>query len=449
MRRDNRPSKRSSFRPNLESLEARENPAVNVWLGAADSFATARYWSDGVPTPDDVLVFTATPVTVTLAGKAVLVSGSNQSLTFPTSVLSFTGIRLLNGYAGTVTFPVGISFGEYTQNSGTTAQSSGTVLSVSATFGWTGGTINNTGNAATYKLIGASGQFGEDTTTLSSGSKFVLDNGATATQSGILNILNGQGIDVLAGAALYQQQLINQQNNKPAVNADGTVLTKGEVYDKGGKLPSVKVDGGSLWVQEKGLEVTGKVPGEDWSVVVTTTAGGTVRISSGETLKVAHGLYMNCATGSVYTNWADNGPQTATIEGKFRIDDGTITLGEGRPVPNPNDVLSLVFSGLVVTENAELFGGTFKPQLNPQSSSGCDYIQANKKLDIDAAFKISPEYHVAGPPAYDTSAWPVLVSGQGFTDGTNPTNGDEDHFTMARSDGEDPLTWVVKPKRPE
>ena len=133
---------------------------------------------------------------------------------------------------------------------------------------------------------------------------------------------------------------------------------------------------------------------------------------------------------------------TATIEGKFQILDGKIELGNGMPSSESG------YTVLIVTENAELWGGTFAPFVNPLTSALRDYIQTDKKLDIDSAFTISP--HQLGNFQYViTSAWPVLGSEDGFTDLTNPTNGDPDHYTMARSEGEDPKTWVVKPKPPE
>lgn len=212
---------------------------------------------------------------------------------------------------------------------------------------------------------------------------------------------------------------------------------KGEAYSEGGKLPSVKVDGGILEVLGGGLEVTGKVTGTDWSVVVTATNGGQVWINTGETLKVAHGLQMNSQFGSINVLDVGGVSQTATIDGQFRILQGSIRLNMHAPEGDPEHN----YPNLLVTENAELWGGSFAPVINPLTSAECHFIKTNKKLDIASAFTIYPVYSGNFPP-YTAGAWPVLRSEEGFTDGINPTNGDPFDWDMYRS--EDEKNWLVK-----
>ena len=339
MSHKDRPPRRTFGLLNLEALEAREVPALNVWQGATDSFATAGYWSDGVPTSDDILVFTATPVSISRMGT---VSGSNQSLTFPsTANLSYAGIRLLNSYAGTVTFPANISFGEYTQNSGTTAQASGTTLSVTGTFGWVGGQINaSSGNSATYKLLGvANGQIGEDSTTLSLGSTLVLASGATAVQAGTVTLLNDADVHVKQDSELDQWR-INVGGTGPKILGDGTIyLDSGRMYSDGGEVPAVKIEDGTLIVKQDGMKVTKKVAKTDWGVVMD---GGVINIKNGSTLQVTEGVRV--VSGDVLTTGAPSPTlQIATIDGKFRMLDGTIRLGTG----NNTCYSTLIVTGLV------------------------------------------------------------------------------------------------------
>ena len=153
-------------------------PAVNVWIGASDSFNTAANWTDGVPTADDTLVFTGpTSPPPGPPGPPLPPQYSNHNVNFPTtSNLSFSAIEIKDGYSGSIYFPANISFGGYTQTTGATEQNFDTTLTVTSTFNWTGGVVNNSSNTATYKLAGVPlGEIGTDDTTLSSGSKIVLD----------------------------------------------------------------------------------------------------------------------------------------------------------------------------------------------------------------------------------------------------------------------------------
>ncbi|MEO2090892.1 MAG: hypothetical protein ABGY75_15540 [Gemmataceae bacterium] len=427
----------------MEALDRRDNPATNYWQNVDSNYYNPANWSDGVPTSDDVLVFSpssAPPIPGSPPPPPV-----STGTTFPNTTSSFAGIKFENGYAGTVTFPADVSFNYYYQDCGATVQAANTTLTAITTFIWTGGAVNNSANTATYQLNGISaGQIGTDTTTLSSGSKFVLQKYGTVTvnsvvrQSGIVNLTNDRGVDVLEDCTLILQQVNFQMppgGNKPAMNA--MVLTKGKTYSDGGKLSSVKVDGGSLWLRKGGLEVTDKVPGTDWSVVMTPTGSPTVSINNRETLKVAHGFQMNCDDVALVTNIVAEGPQTATIEGKFRILAGEIILGAGKTGTELVD-----YAGLIVTEDAELWGGKFSPVINPYTGSECEYIETKKKLNIESAFTVYP-WHFQFPNVQEPyhGDWHVLRSALGFTDGTNPTNGDPDNWDMYRSVNE--LDWVV------
>ncbi len=380
-----------------------------------------------MPTADDILLFSGmvpATVTETLPGGEGPPSPpppspppppySNTSVTFPSTgnanyLSSYAGIRILNGYGGTVTFPTDQGFGVYTQNSGATSQAEDTAITVTSAFGWIGGAINTSSNAATMELHGA-GQIGEDFTSLSSGSKFVFESGADVTQAGILTILNGVGIDVLDGGIFRQQQLINQVNNKPEVKAEGKVLAKGEIYDNGGKLPSVLIEGGTLWVKKGGLEVTGKIPGSVWGVKLNT-ATSKLYITNDGALTAAEDVLMN--DGYLRTFTAPGGPpQVASIIGTLHVTGGRIELG------NSIDQEVASFSTLHVTKTLLLTGGSFWPKVDGADTGHRDIIQTGKTITTDSAFKVEGTVS-SSPNQAAGKTWYVLLAEEGFTNTTD------------------------------
>lgn len=420
----------------------REVPAVNTWTGSGDDFSNAAYWTDGVPTSDDILVFTGpvSPPPVSPPPGFPPVPPvppppfSHASVTFPsTADLSYAGIRLLNSYGGTVTFPFNVSFGEWTQNSGATSQYADTVVSVSNTFGWVGGAINTSTNAATMKLKGVlMGQIGEDTTSLSSGSKIVLDKnvGGIASyvqQTGVLQLLNDSDLDILGDCTLVQRQILADPPPIAGFEIDGTgnVKVSGRFLSEGGKVPSVKVEpSGVLDVERKfgkgGLTVTGKVPGSDWGVV----SRGLITMRNGETLTATHGVAVT--HGSFYIFSAFQIAQVATIDGRFSFEGDEIRLGlqnfleDGTNLGHSNTTLK-------VTKRTDLLIGDFKPKLDVNDTEARDFIKTDKEFNCEPEFFIKPE---AAAPAAGTL---VLVSQDGFLSSNNPSNGDSTNFTMART----------------
>lgn len=417
-----------------------------MWLGATDNFANAAYWSDGIPTADDVLLFSPSAMQV---DRWTTVTGTNTNCTFPqvgdaNYLSSYAGIHVINGYSGTITFPANVSFGDYFQTCGATAQTAGKTLTVTSQLFWTGGAVNNTSNLATYTLDGVvSGQIGTDDTTLSSGSEFVLDGSTTVTQSGTLNLGNDADIEVKVNALFIQRRITLSSPKDPKINGyentdSGGVMVWGRYLSEKGKVKYVRVEAGRILDVEVnstnqygGLKVTGKPLAGNWSV----TSKGKIFIRNGQTLKAEHGVYV--MQGDLYSYTAPApAQQIATIDGRLRFEGDEIKLGLANTAPDTS-VQTNAFSTLLVTKKAELWGGTFQPKLNENNVTERDNIETQDKFSI-SEFTILPQ---SVAPVMPTK---VLVSFLGFVDTTEPINGSPLVYDMGFS----PLSidWEVKKK---
>lgn len=175
---DDAPPPPCSARLRMMELERRDNPALNVWLGTTDSFTTASYWSDGVPTPDDILVFRG-PIN-TSTNPPLPQSGSNTSVTFvsipppvPYAPDTYAGVRIIDDYSGTLTIPFDIKFGEYTQTSGNTS-TPGKNVTIDGSFSWKGGHLNTSSTAGEYRIAVPLGVMDPNGGSVSSGSTIRL-----------------------------------------------------------------------------------------------------------------------------------------------------------------------------------------------------------------------------------------------------------------------------------
>lgn len=444
------PPRRSLLRP-LEWLEVREVPADNIWRSLGTDFNDAGNWSDGVPTPDDVLIFQPRlNVGGGLPGEPPPPPVST-SVTFPNEVLSFAGIQINSDYTGTITFQKTIWFGKYLQAGGTVnqeasnpADSPNLTVVVSAEIMWTGGAINGPG---TYSLHGADGRIGLDNTTLTSGATFELlsfpvqpfdptagMNDAFVEQSGTLNL--GGPITVSGGSHLTQRR-INPAGARPVIGSQEglgghpgiILLNTGGFVTYGGAVPSVFMNGGGVMnVNEGGLEVTGYVPGM-YGVRMSGTAKTTIQ--NGQTLKAAYGVWME--NGTLQTRFHLPAHQRAVIDGVFRMDGGTVQLGV-----NP-DQGHVGYSELIVKGMAKLHGGTFKTKLDPANKDNRDAIITDDKLDTRGAFTVLPLNDGAAEGAK------VLVSELGFTaESVDPDNPNDTRWEMERA--QDGKHWLVKKK---
>lgn len=405
-------------------------PAVNIWIGDSDAFNHAPYWTDGIPTSDDILVFTGPtsppppPPGMPPPPPVPPPPYSNADVSFPTTAdLSFAGIRYENGYSGATYFPANISFGSYTQDTGTTEQAADKTLTVTSAFCWTGGDINATTNTATYKLAGVLGaQFGIDTSTLSSGSKIVLDKnvgniGTSATQHGVLNVVGT--FEVLENCLLEVRQLIDQPGNKPKNLPTAGLVVKGETTTQGAEFTSVKVIGAGVLDVRADIKVTDKVPGTDWGLIVDGTIDPVLVMKNFLVLEATHGVYIK--NGQFITTYNQGVTQTPEIDGAFRIDAGKIELG----VSDPVNVVG--YTTLTVTGRTYLWGtGKFHTRIDTANAGNRDAIHTKEKFNIGANFTIQPD------TVANAAFSPVLVSDEGFTDNVDPNNPDPTKWEMQR-----------------
>ncbi len=122
-----------SAKPRLEALEAWQAPAVIGWLGYTSSYIDPANWDLlRLPQAGDILDFSG-PNSGS-SNPPVPPSGSNTSTTFAQGLVypptpnapvtlpdNYYGIRIRDNYAGTLTIPFDIRFGEYTQSTGNTS----------------------------------------------------------------------------------------------------------------------------------------------------------------------------------------------------------------------------------------------------------------------------------------------------------------------------------------
>ncbi|MBA4067984.1 MAG: hypothetical protein C0501_30630, partial [Isosphaera sp.] len=153
-------------------------PANLAWMPTfGNDFGVAENWvhistglvSDDPPAQGDSLTFDGRS-----DADCVGMYGFGADPMFP----DYASFRLLSGYDGTVTLATGVSTDVFTLQSGSIAQGGSSAnLSVSSTFTWTGGVLNNTPSNATVAILGG-GQItlGGPGTTLTAGSTLAFGN---------------------------------------------------------------------------------------------------------------------------------------------------------------------------------------------------------------------------------------------------------------------------------
>lgn len=424
-------------------------PADNIWRGVTGNFNDAQNWTDGVPTSDDVLIFTSTASPGYGSGQQQPPPNSpppppaptgdpNRSVTFPsTADLSYVGIEIINGYSGTVTFPANITFWRYTQTTGATAQALATTLTVTGNLQWTGGVVNNTTSLATYRVYNpggsvVTGSIGTDTTSLSSGSNILLQAaasvygpvGVSVRQAGAVSVLNG-------GVVTVGEKCVFQMADAQAVQADGAspkseavvpvkpkndhiVVDKGKVEMFGGKdveIKSLLVKPGGEAIIKCDLKVTDKVPNQLNGVAVTE---GKLTIACTTTTTVPHGVFLD---KSVFTTVAGTGvsPETATIDGTLLVTQTTLRL------TTPTETR---FATLLVTQDATLNDGTFEATVSAQTGTKRDVIMTDKKFITSAQFKIKAieKDKLNGEGATSGRTWKVMIAKLGFGSNAVPAS---------------------------
>lgn len=402
-------------------LEAREVPATNYWQNIDTHSSNPANWSDGVPTPDDGLVFRPR---LDLAPPG---EGGDPpppppppvstGTTFPTTATQFAGIRFVSGYAGTVTLPVSITFGGCYQDCGATVQAGNTTLTAMTSFAWTGGAVNASGNAATYKLDGATGGvIGTETSSLTTGSTLTLEaNGSIGTSASFAGTTwfdNEADLKINAFCQVLQQPVA------PAVPVEKkgkhTDPTKNTVYVyEGGKYVVDQLDqcglgisilGGLLDIQSGKLTASGKVNSTNNSI---TMDHGLIQIANGQDVEVTYGLSISNGTFKTFATATDVDP-TVTITGDFTISGGGIIVLGMYP-----DNTGYKFAKLKVIMTFTFAGGEFRAAVDAADGSKRDRILA-EDIGVSVAAKIKPTVVGDASQAIGRS-WDVLVATNSLT----------------------------------
>jgi hypothetical protein len=405
LRTVNSPSARPRLR--LESLEGREVPAANYWLGGDGDFTKASNWSNGLPAASNDLYFDGSVSGMNAGfyvGPKQYPPGSNPSYyVFPSS---YAGVHIVNGYSGTLQFQSNMTFGTYEQRSGTTSNGStqGLTTTVTTSLSWTGGTINS-GQLGYFNLAsGATGTVDPDSQGVSTGSTItLLGNAATMAGSaveflaGTVNWLGGSGLVVneyataeiepqLTAAVTFVKSATNS-SGKVTINENGKVLIHldPDTPRPSGNTDTVQFDGQNMSIDNNGGtlkvydRVDAKLTGDGalnfYSVAQTA---GTTQLEAGSGFTVTHGMRYSGGkfevknlpgvtiqptaniNGSLYLrdtavlNMPDNVYGTLSISSLLDWAGGEIRMAIGKKNGNPIGDQIVVGGNVVITNTPKL-----------------------------------------------------------------------------------------------
>jgi hypothetical protein len=298
----------------VETLEAREVPAAMVWQNYSGDgdFNNPANWRDGdtldpagrIPTSGDDVIFRRG------LGSVTDCNDFNGPATG-----AYNSVSIINDYTGTVTLASGFTTGTLVMEYGAISQpTSGTDITVTSHFNWTGGTLNSSDNIANLNL-----------------------NGATFLVAGL-----GSQINVAAG---------------------------GSLTFKSGQLSSdlpLKNDGGTVTIMpDTFAHFRGAVAGyvDNWSCV---QASGITRLYMGNTtvnarLNAEEGMLMSGGTLSVMTTHngvALDGAATIVLGG---LNDKTLRISGGEIIYRDGDAAYYDYGELKIVGNVDWQGGTYRP----------------------------------------------------------------------------------------
>lgn len=449
-------------RLSLESLDGRIMPALYTWTGMVDTdAANMSNWMvmqgmipgqpppppPGLPDGDDELIF------------GPMAFNSRDCVGLASATDSFATVRIQSGYNGTVSLGEALTFGVFDLGSGAIAQpTSGTDLNITGAFTWTGGTLNNSTNAANVTITGATATAlfaptGGGTVLL--GSNISIENGADATvRDGTIDgnkadlkvetktsgsLFVEAGAYALLGATQFLQGVIGLGSSW-TVGAGADAQFKGQLTNLGTYtlLPGAK------------CEVTGKAfdPAGDNIAYVQSSATGKTLLHGNSELVTPNNMTVTINIGTLATVY-DPGASTgnATIRTKtlvFREGDIYINYGSGSGS-------HYHFGELVVDGNVKWIGGTFHVYVYSDGTTGDVWRTTNPgggsgRFDIDVGAVVAPvfvdsDYGTSSDPSSGED-WEVLKAGGGFVDEDAPTNTNPSQWSMVIDDeGNPPIYW--------
>lgn len=492
-------------------LETRDLPAAFYWLPTLDQnggeeeidphVSVAENWTDAsgvrcttAPTPADDLYFTGQPVpgwrptgapTYAWADAYISAQDANAS-----GGALFNSVHILASY-GTLHLEIPTTVGTFemrggggiaqNENGGSSAEDAS--LDVTVAFTWTGGVLNNSGNAGTVNIVGVyDATVGDGTdTSYTTGSDLKLTSGTTMIASGSIVLNNDAGLWVDAGCSFDTPELDGETPPPPTsppqppagqpsagqkwvnliaglkggtegqrIEGIGMVLLEGDAAGFGRVDDPVWVTGGRLRVSKRDMDVTkwfttrpdGGPTNEQSSSSVYVTSG-TLIITEGRTLKAINKVEI-AGTGVLSTQSDNRAPtQIARIDANLLVRGGTVELGKNAGVAH-------IASTLLVLKDVRFLGGIYRPYVRATLSTECDLWKADGKFTFDTAAKIDPiVYGVIQNPGAGVNgngvglSWQVIYARDGFVDATKPTTSVAADWAIDKgtANAGDPIQW--------
>ncbi|MBA4062658.1 MAG: hypothetical protein C0501_02915 [Isosphaera sp.] len=379
----------SSFRrlkPGVEALEGREVPAVLTWTGAVSTaFDVAGNWrADGAPAaraPEagDELVFDASAVNPDCFGV--------RGFGLPDDQADFAAVRLLPGYAGTVTLAPedeaatvghdglsvgarqparglvtapdprspagvenrGVAVGVLEVRGGALAQLPGaTELTALSAFEWTGGVLGGTaGGVMSHSAVNVRGGAaaiapGGEGLVLGSTLVFEAFGGSVTALAhpGVIDLLGGDGVVIGGGATftiaapqpeatLYMRNVLSRNTAVWNVRRGGFFEVIGPGAFDSDRLPMVVSDGAKFRISGGATAAFGgqvpAAPGPAKPSVLVDDAAVGVEIENGGTLRAANGVEL---WGGYLKTFAAPGELTATVDGNLVVSGAAVHISE-------------------------------------------------------------------------------------------------------------------------
>ncbi len=425
-----RTSKPLRFCPELEALGERVVPATATWRGMFSTDADDhRNWSGipygTLPGQYDHLLFTAQP---TGGMPPTMQSAPNCDGLDGT----FSSIEFTSAYTNTVTFEGAVTTGFYIMFGGAIAQANDTRnLTVTSTFTWNGGVLNNTPSTA-YVNVNGGGTIAPSGGVLTSGSTISFGSSGgekTTTITGggtiFLTGANQEGMEVKADAKV---QLNTDPNLKSWIKSESpktlTLLdgSKGWTYSGTGEAECEYrvINQGGLFKLDGATHVKltggngGAMPLPSYRQVEIASAW--LHINNGSNLEVSHGATIHGGSIFLIMNATSS---TATLTGKLTMMKGDIVfsgpIGTGA---------NTTYGKFKVVGDVTWSGGTYRPCIDTDGVKA-NLWEVTGTLTVDMSDPIEAKRPLIEPglaPGQQyTGTWPVIeATGLGSIQGGPP-----------------------------
>jgi hypothetical protein len=342
-------------------------------------------------------------------------------------------MHLVNTFAGTVQMG-SISAETYVQRAGNISQSSGTTLTVTGSFDWTGGVLNSAANGATVALRGTTATITPGTgATLQTGSLLSFENSVRGTaSSGTIQFNSTQTISVKGTSRL---DVIGILLRSAGPNPNAITLPAGDsqkfyannVYADMG----LWVAGGTAYMVGGGdIEFYGSVnsvpPLTPPAGVLMT--GGALVIENGTTLDVGLTQQVHMTGGKLATKPVNEAVQPrATIAGELlHVKGGEVVISDGSYAP---EIVGHKYGVLEVRGEVFWERGVYKPTAGaPQNGRFADLWHATGNFVIGDQGPTGPRVEpISNGPALNTPYF-IMSTGGVFEQETPPGVGPPPEF---------------------